>query len=240
MGSQLTPNANTNAKPPTTIGSINACFNATRYASSTPGNAAAETTPRSFVAPALITTAELTDGAWMGELLCQRVGEEVLRDGDRYRAAEGIGRISPVRLFTHISRFQNKPREAIGEEVEGAHTPTRHILRIQNHLHRNKRDLHRRSRPRAREDLIPDPVARRAAQLQSNTAAPAPIVNITEPIIRKGTYHPTAVMLPPTTRDARVVGHEVGDRADAGAFGGGAFYGLEVEGEIVDVAITRL
>lgn len=32
------------------------------------------------------------------------------------------------------------------------------------------------------------------------------------------------------------VAEKVGDRADAGFFGGGAFDGLEVEGEVVDVA----
>ena len=119
---------------------------------------------------------------------------------------------------------------------QGALTPRRHVLRAQNNLHRDKRDLHARACPEARQNLVPDPTprtTRHAQRIQHSTTDG-----------EDGGSEPHKGRVPAERGDAAADddggqrdADEIGDGADAGAFGRGAFDGLEVEGQVVDVRV---
>ena len=115
-------------------------------------------------------------------------------------------------------------------------TPRRHILGTEHDLHGNKRDLDASPGPDARHDLIADPPPRATVHAQRIQQGGADGED--------GGADPHEGRVPAEGGDAAADDNgreggadEVGDGADAGAFGGGAFDGLEVEGQVEDVGV---
>ncbi len=114
-------------------------------------------------------------------------------------------------------------------------TSSGHIFRTKHDLHGDKRDLYPRPGADAREYLVANPLGRAGVDLQRFEQAGADGEDCgAEPhegrVPAEGGYEAADDDGGDGSAD------EVGDGADAGAFGGGAFDGLEVEGEIEDVS----
>lgn len=117
-------------------------------------------------------------------------------------------------------------------------TSGRHVLGAERDLHRDKGHLDSRPGAGPREDLVPDPLAGRRGDLEAleqpradgEGGGPEP--------------HEWDVVAEGGNQAAHHERHEgaadkVWDRADARAFGRGAFDDLEIEREIVDVADSK-
>lgn len=113
-------------------------------------------------------------------------------------------------------------------------TSSRHVLRTKHDLHGDERDLYPRPGAEACEDLVANPLSRTGIDLQRFEQA--------GPDGEDCCAKPHEGRVPAEGGDEAAGddggeggANEVGDGADAGSFGGGAFDGLEVEGEIEDV-----
>lgn len=114
-------------------------------------------------------------------------------------------------------------------------TSSRHVLGAEHDLHGDERDLDTPAGANAREDLVADPFPCAGVDLECFEQSGANGEG------RRAEPHEWRVPAEggdEAADDDGGKGHadKVGDRADAGAFGCGAFDGLEVEGEVEDVS----
>lgn len=146
-----------------------------------------------------------------GDLLDQGVGEDVLGDADGHRAAKAV-------------------------EEDGHRVARGHVFLAEHDLHGDEWDLHARARADAREDLVPDPGADVAVDLQCVQHAAA---DGEDCAADPGEGDVGAQRGDGSADDdaGDCNRDEVGNCADSGAFGCGALDGLEVEGEVEDVRI---
>lgn len=171
-----------------------------------------------------------------GDFGDERVGEDVLGDGDGDGAAEGVEEDGDRVCGTCQSAERwHAERSSEGRDRCGLRTSGRHVLRAEHDLHGDERDLYPRPGADARDDLVADPLGRAGIDLQRFEQAGADREN--------GCAEPHEGRVPAEGGDEAADddggdgdADEVGNGADAGSFGGGAFDGLEVEGEVEDVS----
>ena len=147
----------------------------------------------------------------LGNLLDQCVGEDVLRNGD------GNGAAKRVEEYCYS-------------------VASWHVLLVEHDLHRDKGDLHTGAGANAGEDLEADPCGGAAVDLEGVEHAAA---DGEDCAAGPGEGNVGAEGGDAAAYDdaGESDADKVGDCADAGAFGGGAFDGLEVEGEVKDVGV---
>ena len=111
-----------------------------------------------------------------------------------------------------------------------------HVLLVEHDLHRDEGDLHTGARANTGEDLEADPCGGATVDFEGVEHATA---DGEDGATSPGEGDVGAEGGDAAANDDTGEGDadEVGDCADAGAFGGGAFDGLEVEGEVEDVRV---
>jgi len=141
----------------------------------------------------------------------QCIAEDVLRDTDTDGAAQAV-------------------------EEDGDGVADGYVFLRQHDLYCNEWDLHAHTRTGAREDLVADPHPHGRVRLQRVDHASADREECAAgPRERDVEADDSHEATDGDTRDCDA--DEVGHGADTTTFGGGALYGLEVEGEIVDVGV---